>query len=138
MPGAFNQRRSRRRPTINITSLIDVMFLLIIFFTVSSTFRQDFGIEIDLPEAATAEKTDTPQYAIRVTEKGETYFGDTVVSRDELRAKLHDLFQKDAEAKVVLEADKSADFGQVMAVIDTARQVGGERLIIPTELAEDD
>lgn len=136
MPGAFNQRRTRRRPTINITSLIDVMFLLIIFFTVSSTFRQDFGIEIDLPEATTAEKTDMPQYAIRVTEQGETYFDDAIVSRDELRSKLEDLFRDDANAKVVLEADKAADFGQVMAVIDTARQVGGERLIIPTDLDE--
>lgn len=133
MPGAFNERRTRRRPTINITSLIDVMFLLIIFFTVSSTFRQDFGVEIDLPTASTAERTEAPLYAIRVTDQGDTYFGGALVTKQELRAQLEALFHEDAEAKVVLEADRAADFGRVIDVIDTARQVGGERLIIPTE-----
>ncbi len=136
MPGAFNSRRTRRRPTINITSLIDVMFLLLIFFMVSATFRQDFGVEIDLPEAVTAEQADTDKpYAIRVTEQGQTYFGEDVVSREELRSRLKALFADDPKATVVLEADRSAEFGRVLEVIDTAREVGGERLIIPTDLA---
>jgi biopolymer transport protein ExbD len=136
MPGAFNARRTRRRPTINITSLIDVMFLLLIFFMVSSTFREDFGIQIDLPKAATAENQGPQTYTIQVTEEGETYFGQDPVTRGQLRERLQALFLDDPEATVVLEADRSAHFGKVLEVIDTARQVGGERLIIPTELID--
>ena len=54
MSGTFNRPKHPRRPSINITSLIDVMFLLLIFFMVSSTFREDTGVDIRLPEAETA------------------------------------------------------------------------------------
>ena len=54
MSGPFGTNPPRRRPLINITPLIDVMFLLLIFFMVSSTFRSEFGIDVALPTAQTA------------------------------------------------------------------------------------
>lgn len=138
MSGAFGTKRSRRRPTINITSLIDVMFLLIIFLTVSTTFREQFGIEVELPSAETSEQQDrhTPQEVI-VTREGNYYFGQQQVDEAGLRDAMVRWMADNPEAPLVLRADDQADFGRVLRAIDIARDVGGTRLIIPTQPMEE-
>lgn len=138
MSAPFNARRRRRRPTINITSLIDVMFLLLIFFMVSSTFREQFGVDITLPEAKTATQTETAAHEITVTADGELYFGQQVVNEDGLRASISELLARDPDSTLVLRADDKADFGKVIRAIDIAREVGGTRLIIPTQYTRTD
>jgi len=142
MDGAFGRKQSRRGPTINITPLIDVMFLLLIFFMVSSTFRHNLGIDVDLPEADTATEQEMPSYEIIVTSAGEYHLGDSrePVSLREIQDFLTDLASKESNAAVVLQADPSADFEVVLDVFDTARKVagtqntGGMQLVIPTKL----
>ena len=73
MDGAFGARKSRKKPAINITPLIDVMFLLIIFFMVSSTFREQLGIDISLPLAETATEQERSPYEIAVRADGTLY-----------------------------------------------------------------
>ena len=75
MDSPFGIRRHRRKPSINITSLIDVMFLLLIFLMVSTTFRHQLGIDVDLPEAGTASAQEMRPHEIVVTRNGEYYFG---------------------------------------------------------------
>ena len=67
MPAAFNSPKQRRKPVINVTPLIDVLFLLLIFFMVSSTFRDDLAIDITLPKAqsATVQDVTAKEIAIR-------------------------------------------------------------------------
>ncbi len=138
MTGAFGSRRSRRRPTINITSLIDVMFLLVIFLTVSTTFREQIGLEIDLPQAVTSEshQKETPQEII-VTRDGELFFGGQSVDEQGLREALKRFCETNPETPIILRADKQADFGPVVRAMDIAREVGGTKLIIPTEELEE-
>ena len=133
MEGAFNIRRRRRRPIINITALIDVMLILLIFLMVTSTFREHLGIDITLPEADTATDQQLTLHEIIVDESGTFYFGQQRVSEQGLRASLAGLLDADPEATVVLRADERADFGMVLRVIDIARDIGGNRLIIPTQ-----
>jgi len=132
MSGPFNIRRHRRRPSINITSLIDVMFLLLIFFMVSSSFRDRLGIDITLPEAQTASEHRLPVHEITVTEAGEFYFGEQRVDDDGLRRSLTRFLEEEPNAAIVLRADERADFGRAVRAIDIAREVGGNRLIVPT------
>ncbi|MBI4557556.1 MAG: biopolymer transporter ExbD [Candidatus Hydrogenedentes bacterium] len=132
MTSAFNARRHRRRPTINITSLIDVMFLLLIFFMISSTFREHLGIDVSLPEAATAANQEMTSHEITITREGEFFFGEKLVDEAGLREAIAALLKSDPEAALVLRADQAADFGWVVRAIDIARQVGGAKLIIPT------
>ena len=138
MSAPFNARRHRRRPSINITSLIDVMFLLLIFFMVSSTFREHFGIDVTLPEAQTAERADVTTHEITVSQEGQFYFGQRLVDEEGLRRAITDLLADDPEASLVLRADDKADFGRVIRAIDIAREVGGTRLVIPPRYTPDD
>lgn len=135
MSGAFRMRRHRRHPHINITSLIDVMFLLLIFFMVSSTFRAHLGIDLTLPEAETATAREVSTHEITVTESGDYYFGQQRVDEAGLRASMTTLLEAEPGATLVLRADEKADFGRVVRVIDIARDVGGTKLVIPTRPA---
>ncbi len=135
--GPFHSRRARRRPTINITSLIDVMFLLLIFLLVSSTFHEYYGIDITLPEAETAADHEGTSQEILVTREGHYYFGEQWVDEAGLRQALVQLLQKEPEADVVLRADTDAEFGKVIRAIDIARDAGTTRLIIPTRYLGD-
>lgn len=132
MSGAFNAPRLKRRPSINITPLIDVMFLLLIFFMVSSTFREQVGIEITLPGAETATAQEVEAYEIIVDRDGQIYFGDEPVDDAGLRSALARVLKEEPAARLVLRADREADFGRALRAMDIARDVGGERLIIPT------
>jgi biopolymer transport protein ExbD len=142
MNGAFNARRPRRRPRINITSLIDVMFLLLIFFMVSSTFREQYGIDITLPEAETASEQDVDQHEIVVTEDGALFFGDQRVDEAGLREAMTRQLEAKPDSVFVLRADEKADFGLALRAMDIARSLGarysedgrGATLIIPTSL----
>jgi biopolymer transport protein ExbD len=138
MSAPFNARRHRRRPSINITSLIDVMFLLLIFFMVSSTFREHFGVDVTLPEAKTAERMDVSTHEITVSEDGQFYFGQQLVDDEGLRRGIVRLLTEDPKASLVLRADDKADFGRVIRAIDIAREVGGTQLVIPTRYIPDE
>jgi biopolymer transport protein ExbD len=99
---------------------------------ITTTFREHLGIRITLPQVGNAEKQELAPHEITISEAGEFYFGQQRVNEQGLRDALVTLFQKDPKATLVLRADQKADFGAVVRAIDIARQIGGERLIIPT------
>ena len=136
MSGPFNVHRARKRPTINITPLIDIMFLLLIFFMVSSTFREEFAVDVTLPEAATGEQLESSDHVISVDEAGTLYFAGERVDEAGLDRAIRDVMLADPEASLVLKADEAADFGDVMRAIDIARGAGGSRLILPVHLRD--
>ena len=138
MAGAFNSSQHKRKPSINMTPLIDVMFLLLIFFMVSSTFREDLAIDITLPRAESGALHDITATEIIVDQAGVAYFEGRAVSEQELREALGAVLAADPGATLVLRADGRADFGRVLRVIDIARDLKVENLIIPTDLLEAD
>jgi biopolymer transport protein ExbD len=136
MNQAFNSPRRRRRPTINITPLIDVLFLLLIFLMVSATFREHLGIDIDLPQAGASGNQEVAPYEITVTKMGKFYFRDRQVNEAQLREAMAQTIASEPDAVLALRADEGADFGTVVRAIDIAREVGGKRLVIPTRPIE--
>ena len=108
------------------------MFLLLIFFMVSSTFKSQLGIDIALPKAEGASSQEVTSYEITVDRDGAIFFGETPVSEDVLRETLRQVVTDEPNARLVLRADERADFGPVIRAVDIAREVGGERLVIPT------
>ncbi|MDX9972304.1 MAG: biopolymer transporter ExbD [FCB group bacterium] len=136
MDGAFGTRRHRRKPFINITSLVDVMFILLLFLMVSTTFRRHQGLDISVPQAATAtpQNKDTP--SISVNRHGDYYFGGVQVDENGLRAAIADTLKKDPGSVMMLEADEGAEFGKVVRAMDIVREMGGEKMVIPTRMPE--
>jgi biopolymer transport protein ExbD len=124
----FRPSRKGRGLIINVTSLIDVMFLLLIFFMVSSTFKNQPAINLVLPRSATASETvDTPAILF-LTAEGEVYLNDTLVDQATLAARLQDLHGESGEDRMVLRADENANHGDVVELIDTIKQSGFTRV----------
>lgn len=136
MQGAFGAPRHKRRPSINITPLIDVMFLLLIFFMVSSTFKEQLGIDITLPQAGTSESRELSVHEIVIDADGAYFFHEEQVTLQQLRERIAAVLQEEPEAQLVLRADAGANTGAFVSAIDVVKDVGGEKLVIPTTLPE--
>ncbi len=127
--------RKGRSLILNVTSLIDVMFLLLIFFMVTSTFRNQPAITLVLPRSATAADTvDTP-VIIFLTATGEVYLNDARVPDAELAARLEMLHTTSKDNRMVLRADEKASHGDVVSLIDTIKQSGFTRISLSARLA---
>lgn len=133
MYGPFQRSRRPRKPIINITPLIDVMLILLIFVMASSTFRQYFGIDVALPAAATATPQQRAPHEIVVLDSGAIQWAGLTVTPEQLRAALLQAIEQDPDATFILRGDKNAPFQNVVTAIDIARDAGGQRLIIPTD-----
>lgn len=128
--------RSRRKALINVTSLIDVVFLLLIFFVVTSTFLERPGIDLSLPEAGSAEVAGREDVTVRLAAGGETFVGEERVEPDALEAAIRDRLAEGGSERVVLEADEQAMHGQVVAAMDAARNAGATTLVVATRPEE--
>jgi biopolymer transport protein ExbD len=124
----FRPSKKGRGLIINITSLIDVMFLLLIFFMVTSTFKNQPAINLVLPRSATASETvDTPAILF-LTAAGDVYLNDTQVDLDTLAQLLTKMHTDTGEDRMVLRADEDAAHGDVVELIDTIKQSGFTRV----------
>lgn len=133
MPLAFRPRR-RRTPTLNITSLIDVLFLLLIFFMLSSTFIEHPAIQLDLPEAASAESTRTDSLTLSITPAGDLFLNGVPIAMEALGRKLHTAVAAKPDLTLILKADTTVPYGTVIEAIDAAKQAGVRRVTAFTDL----
>ena len=137
MSQAFGATGKRRKPTINITSLIDVMFLLLIFFMVSSTFKEEeHAIDVTLPQAGTGTAQELELQEIMVTADGVYRFQGEIVNAQALESRITNLMAQDPNATVVLRADEAADWQPIVSAIDILRQSGVRNMAIPTDRLE--
>ncbi len=120
-------------PALNLTSLIDVMFLLVIFFAVSTTFRVYPGLSVNLPRAQSERIAEDKKVLKAVlTSGGEIFLDNDKVSRSDLFGTLRTLQRRSPVSLFVLEADEEARHGKVVELMDAARQAGIPRLAIAT------
>jgi biopolymer transport protein ExbD len=126
--------KKKRRVIINITSLIDVLFLLLIFFMVTSTFLEQPGMRLDLPSARSAEVSRVENLVLYIGAEGEIVFNDRVVAIDSLALAITDAVPLAEEKTLVLKADKTVQYGTVITVMDIAKQAGLEKLIVGTRI----
>lgn len=134
------QSRIKEEPEINITSLIDVVFLLLIFFMVSTTFEQQAALQVDLPEASTAESTrDIPERLEFVIDReGRMYLNDqALVNSDEstIRASFIEIAGDNRTLPIILRADRNTPHHFVVSVMDSAAALGFTNLSIAADRA---
>jgi biopolymer transport protein ExbD len=125
-------RATRPTPEFNLTPLIDILFIVLMFLVLTATFRESTFLRLTLPEARTGERQDTtPDVLTIIIDAGdEIRVNDAVVTLDDLRPTLEAMARTDGE--VVLAADRLASHGAVIGVMDLARQAGVDHLDIQT------
>lgn len=126
--------RPRRDPVeVNLTPLIDVVFLLLIFFMVSTTFETRQALELSLPESQSEVTMPSSPVTVSITADGSYRLGDTRLAS---RQALHDALAEQAEAArqhgLVVEADAHTAHADVVAALDQAAALGIQRVRIAT------
>lgn len=126
------RRRQPRRVGIDIAPLVDVVFLLVIFFAVSTTFLETSGMKLDLPSSSSVAPRESRELAVALSSDGRIEFEGRVVTREDLGAELTRALEGREAKVVVLRADSSTPHGQVVALMDIIRGAGAEALTIAT------
>ena len=120
--------RRRTKPEVQISPLIDVIFLLLIFYAVTTQFVTDERLKLDLPEAKTAEEIGRTEAErppeVKVAADGTVFIDDQVVPEDQLEDRIRTLVEDAPDKQIILKGDRGADYGVVVLVLDTARAVG--------------
>ena len=123
----------KKRFGLNITPLIDVLFILIIFFTISSTFLEQPGIKLELPTAKTAETEKTEKAVLYINDDASLFFMNEPVTIENLPERLQEAMQTNIDKSLIISADKEVHHGLVVKVMDIARANGVAKLVISTE-----
>ncbi len=125
--------KKQRKVIINITSLIDVLFLLLIFFMVSSTFIEQPGMKLELPESKSSAPEKIDELILEMNSDGSIMLNESTVQISELGTKFKEALPLLENKSLVLKADKNVPHGQVVEVMDIAKLSGLEKLIIATK-----
>ncbi|WP_193213855.1 ExbD/TolR family protein [Luteolibacter marinus] len=119
--------------TVDISPLIDVVFLLLIFFIVTTVFVKETGVEISKPRAASSDDLNKQAILIAVTSEGRVWHGGREIGMDGVRAVVATLLEEDAETPVVIRADANAATEATVKVIDSAKLAGAQSVSLATE-----
>jgi biopolymer transport protein ExbD len=109
---------------LNMTPMIDIVFIMLIFFIVTTSFVKETGIEVARPSADTAERKESASILIGVRDNNEIWMDNRQIEKDAIRSNVERMLAKNPEAGVVVVADKSASSGTLVQAIDQARQAG--------------
>ena len=126
----FKRRVSLEKGQLDITPLIDVMFLLLIFFMLTSSFIFQPGIKINLPKALTSEVIHRENLIIVVTGEDSLYIKDRLIDGEELASRL-EIARKET-MPILIKADRKASLGKVVEVWDLCRAEGIQKINIAT------
>lgn len=123
----IKSRRSRLQPNVDMTPMIDIVFQLILFFLVSTTFAILPGIKLNLPPSKTAQGASVQGITITADEDGLLFFNDKLVNYDELKSELIMFDTEDIkkeEFPISLEADTEVTNGTIVKIFDVIRESG--------------
>lgn len=129
----FNDHNPAEDFRIDLTPLIDVVFNLLIFFMVTTTFVTAAGLDVNLPEASTkAEHRELPDRIVSIGNDGKLAYAGRIIERDALREEFEKLAAVDPFLPLVIKADKKVEHGRVVEIMDLAKESGLKKLAIAT------
>lgn len=109
---------------IDLTPMIDVVFILLIFFIVTANFIKESGAEVSKPDAVTAERQEKASILIAIDEAGQIWMDKSQVSVQQVGPTIQRLKAENPEGTIVIQADKSSKNGVLVKVLDQARALG--------------
>ncbi len=133
------RRRKRTLDTLELTPLIDIIFQLLIFFLITTTFISSPGISIERPKAKHSGEL-APSRLTIVIPKGlgnAVFFQGERLSYSQLREKLLEEYRRSPDAQIAIDADETVDHGTVVKIMDIVESVGFKRIGIVTSPAEE-
>ena len=134
----MRRRRSRQEEEseVNLTPMLDVVFIMLIFFIVTASFVKEAGIDITRPPAATAERKERGNILIAITNNDQIWVDRRQVDPRALRANIERLHAENPQGSVIIQADVESKNGLLVQVMDAARLAGVSSVSLAAEVVE--
>jgi len=130
----FSEPRRSKAPVINVTSLIDVIFLLVIFLLITAKYDTEGGIAVDLPKASSQEVPKSfDVYDVTIMHDGTLFLGQDKVLAGELPAKIQEMRARMNDPVLVIRTDRDAPAGMIIMVTEVAKRTGQRKLNFKTK-----
>lgn len=127
------KKRTRLQVQLPLTPLIDIVFLLLIYFLLTTNFLVDEGIKIKLPQAKASAPQTEKEITIYVDKQGRAFLGNQEISFDQLFVRLKEMIGEKKDKLVVIRADRRVILNKAVKVMDVAKAAGAGRLCLATE-----
>jgi biopolymer transport protein ExbD len=112
---------------INISPLIDMVFILLIFFIVTTVFVEETGVEVDKPQAVSASQLEKNSILLAITPEGQVVYGGREIGLAGVRALVKRLTQRE-QVPVIIQGDKNANYGLAIQVYDECKLADAEKV----------
>ncbi|MDN3510039.1 MAG: biopolymer transporter ExbD [Candidatus Jettenia sp. CY-1] len=129
----FREKRITRS-IINLTPMVDMLFLILLFFLVTSSFTEQPNIKLELPSTKYTSTSKLEERVLMISRDEKLFFQNEPVERKDLILVLKNAFSKQDDKTLVLRADKNVTYGTVVDIMDAAKGAGLKRIVAPTIL----
>lgn len=129
-------RRKKEEAEINLTPMLDVVFIMLIFFIVTASFVKESGIDVNRPGAATAERKERGNILVAITEGGQIWIDRRQVDIRAVRANIERMHAENPQGTVIIQADEGSKNGLLVKVMDAARQAGVSEVSLAATVEE--
>ena len=136
MRKSLSQFEDEEEDAVNLTPMLDVVFIMLIFFIVTASFVKEAGIDITRPPAATAERKERGNILVAITSNDQIWIDRRQVDERSLRANIERLHAENPQGSVVIQADKDSKNGLLVLVMDAARLAGVPNVALAAEVVE--
>jgi biopolymer transport protein ExbD len=130
------RKRELDQSEVNLTPMLDVVFIMLIFFIVTASFVKEAGIEITRPPAATAVRQERGNIIVAITADNQIWIDRRAVNEKSLRANIERLHAENPQGAVVIQADEKSENGLLVRVMDAARQAGINNVSMAAEVIQ--
>jgi len=129
----FRRKRAPYCVQVPLTSLIDIVFLLLVYFLLTTNFMVDEGIDVKLPQAVATRPQTQTEITVYVDAKGKAFLENQQLPLSELQTRLKKRLTEVEERVVIIKADRTVVLNAAVAVMDVAKAAGAKRLCLATE-----
>jgi biopolymer transport protein ExbD len=128
----------KKKPITSVTliSMTDVVFLLLIFLLITSSYVTNTGIKINMPQSSSTQKEYTKNIQLTLTLDDEIYIDDQITNWDSVVNELKTKLQENPDAAIMIQADQEIPLKKIVALIDVTKLAGSKRFFIATHLLE--
>ncbi len=120
-------------PQVDLTPLIDVVFILLIFFILSANFQKESTIQVDRPSASSSVQSEATTLTVSIDNAQTIWFNGKAVSLSELQFQLKEKLTQETHSNAIINADQHLDTGTLISVIDAVRLSGISNVAIATQ-----
>lgn len=133
---SFIKKRTRRESFIDISPMMDMVFILLIFFIVTSTFTRETGIDVTKPKASSAKELAKESILIGITRQGTVHINETQVNLSSLQTILKQMMAESPNRPVIIVSDRDAPSGAIVDVLDECNIAKVRKVSISAEEGE--